>query len=57
MQEEFQQAVIDLYTSFYEMQGLYDKFSKYFETVEDHHDQTRKASATLATSNRLEKSY
>ena len=34
LQEEFQQAVIDLYTSFDEMQVLYDKFSKHFETVE-----------------------
>ena len=49
--------MIDLYTSFDEMQGLYDKFRKHFETVEDHHDQIRKASASLATSNRLEKSY
>ena len=45
--EEFQQAVIDLYTSFDEMQGLYDKFSKHFETVEDHHDRIRKASTSL----------
>ena len=27
LQEEFRHAVIDLYTSFDEMQGLYDKFS------------------------------
>ena len=29
------------------MQGLYDKFSKHFETVEDHHDWIRKAFAAL----------
>ena len=47
LQEEFRQDVIDLYTSFDEMQGLYDKFSKHFETVEDHHDRIRKAFAAL----------
>ena len=47
LQEEFQQAMIDLYTSFDEMQELYNKFSKHFETVEDHHDWIRKASAAL----------
>ena len=36
LQEEFRQDVIDLYTSFDEMQGLYHKFNKHFETVEDH---------------------
>ena len=29
------------------MQELYNKFSKHFETIEDHHDRIRKASATL----------
>ena len=47
LQEEFRQDVIDLYTSFDEMQGLYEKFNKNFETVEDHHDRIRKASAAL----------
>ena len=47
LQEEFRQDVIDLYTSFDEMQELYNKFSKHFETVEDHHDWIRKTSATL----------
>ena len=35
--EEFRQAVIDLYSYFYEMQGMYDKFIKHSETLEDHH--------------------
>ena len=39
--------MIYLYTFFDEMQGLYDKFSKHFETVEDHHDRIRKASTAL----------
>ena len=47
LQEEFRQAVIDLYTCFDEMQGLYDKFSKHSEPVEDHHDRIRKASVAL----------
>ena len=47
MQEEFRQAVIDLYTSFDEMEALYDKFSKHFETIEDHHDRIKKAFAAL----------
>ena len=47
LQEEFRQAAIDLYTSFDEMQGLYDKFSKHFETVEDHQDGIKKAYAAL----------
>ena len=29
------------------MQGLYDKFSKHFETVEDHQDRIKKASTAL----------
>ena len=33
LQEEFWQDVIDLYTSFDEMQELYNKFSKHFEAV------------------------
>ena len=36
-----------MYTSFDEMQGLYDKFRKHFETIEDHQDRIKKASATL----------
>ena len=47
MQEKFRHVVIDLYTSFDEMQGLYDKFRKNFETVEDHHDRIRKAYTAL----------
>ena len=39
--------MIDLYTSFDDMQGLYEKFRKHFETVEDHHDQIRKTYVAL----------
>ena len=39
--------MIYLYTCFVEMQGLYEKFSKHSSTVEDHHDQMRKASTAL----------
>ena len=42
LQEEFRQAVIYLYTYFDEMQGLYDKYNKHFETIEDHHDRIKK---------------
>ena len=56
LQEEFRQVVIDLYNSFDEMHGLYDKFSKHFETIEDHHDWIKKESVALA-SNKLEKVY
>ena len=36
-----------MYTFIDEMQELYNKFSKHFETIEDHHDQIRKASTAL----------
>ena len=39
--------MIDLYTCFDEMQGLYDKFSKHSKTLEDHHHWLRKESTTL----------
>ena len=39
--------MIYLYTYFDEMQGLYDKYNKHFETIEDHHDRIKKASAAL----------
>ena len=39
--------MIDLYTCFDEMKGLYDKFSKHSKTVEEQHDWIRKASTAL----------
>ena len=47
LQEEIWHTVIDLYTCFDEMQGLYDKFTKHCETIEDHHHRMRAASTTL----------
>ena len=47
--------MIDLYTYFDEMQGLYDKFSKHFETVEDHHDWIRNTSTALEQVTRWKK--
>ena len=42
--EYFRQAMVNLYTCFDEMQGLYNSFRKHFETLETHHDQ-RKATS------------
>ena len=36
--------MIDMYTCFNEMQGLYESFDKHSETLETHHDRLRKAS-------------
>ena len=37
IQEQFRQNVIDLYSCFNEMQGLYENFIKNSKTLEDHH--------------------
>ena len=39
--------MIDLYTCFDEMKGLYGNFTKHSETLEDHHDHMRAASTNL----------
>ena len=39
--------MIYLYSYFDEMQGLYDKFIKHSETLEDHHHRMRETSTAL----------
>ena len=47
--------MIDLYTCFDDMQGLYDKFSNHSETLEDHHDRMRRESIALEKVTTLKK--
>ena len=47
MHQEFQQAMANLYTCFDEIQGLYDKFTKHYETLKAHHDHMRATSTTF----------
>ena len=42
--QEFLQVMVNLYTCFDEMQGLYNSFRQHLETLESHHDQTKATS-------------
>ena len=38
MHQELRQSMVDLYTCFNEMQGLYEEFDKHSEILKTHHD-------------------
>ena len=39
--------MVELYTYFYEMNGLYEEFDQHSETLETHHDHIRTTSMTF----------
>ena len=47
IQEEFRQNVIDLYSCFDDMQGMYEKFIKHSKTLDGQHHRMRVAFSAL----------